>query len=75
MAEALGLTGSVSCLVKNKKKYQQSADRYERSGLRFVFCVKIIKTGKSFLLYMVIQKKLLILKDLIIVCLLECVVN
>ena len=27
------------------------------------------------LLYMVIQKKLLILKDLIIVCLLECVVN
>ena len=36
---------------KNKKKYQQSADRYERSGLRFVFCVKIIKTGKSFLLY------------------------
>lgn len=28
MAEALGLTGSVSCLVKNKKKYHYYKKHY-----------------------------------------------
>ena len=37
MAEALGLTGSVSCLVKNKKKYQKYYKKIKYAEWKQIF--------------------------------------